>query len=104
MEQAKSFPFKVALLRIVAASGALVSAHPDVIPKMGVKDDFLFGPKTPDGEDTYVLCEINVIAVLPIPDDAPKAIAETTLRRLKAARASPNANSELMSSNGDTHV
>ncbi|WP_206664737.1 Cj0069 family protein [Dankookia rubra] len=25
--------------------------------------DFLYGPRTPDGEDTYVLCEINVSSV-----------------------------------------
>jgi hypothetical protein len=25
--------------------------------------DFLFGPKTADGHDTYVLCEINVSSV-----------------------------------------
>jgi len=25
--------------------------------------DFLYGPKTPSGDDSYVLCEINVSAV-----------------------------------------
>lgn len=38
--------------------------------------DFLFGPKTQNGEDTYVLCEINVSAVFPIPDQAPAIIAK----------------------------
>jgi uncharacterized protein DUF6815 len=38
--------------------------------------DFLFGHKTADGEDTYVLCEINVSSVFPIPDQAPAIIAE----------------------------
>ena len=37
--------------------------------------DFLYGPRTSAGEDTYVLCEINVSSVFPIPDDAPHEIA-----------------------------
>jgi hypothetical protein len=44
--------------------------------------DFLYGPKTPDGDDSYVLCEINVSAVLPIPDEAPAEIARCVARRL----------------------
>ena len=44
--------------------------------------DFLYGPKTADGADTYVLCEINVSGVLPIPDTAPAAIAHCVARRL----------------------
>ena len=49
--------------------------------------DFLLGPRLPSGEDTYVLCEINVSAVLPIPDAAPAAIAQATVARMQAARA-----------------
>ena len=45
--------------------------------------DFLYGPKTASGEDTYVLCEINVSAVFPIPDEAPAAIAKLVRERLK---------------------
>jgi hypothetical protein len=45
--------------------------------------DFLYGPKTPSGEDTYVLCEINVSSVFPIPDDAPEAIARLTREALE---------------------
>jgi hypothetical protein len=37
--------------------------------------DFLYGPRTEAGEDTYVLCEINVSSVFAIPDQAPAAIA-----------------------------
>ena len=48
--------------------------------------DFLLGPKTPDGRDTYVLCEINVSSVFPIPNEAPDALAETMLRRLETVR------------------
>jgi hypothetical protein len=46
--------------------------------------DFLLGPKTPTGEDTYVLCEINVSSVFPIPEEAPEALARMTLKRLIA--------------------
>jgi hypothetical protein len=49
--------------------------------------DFLYGPKTVAGDDTYVLCEINVSAVLPIPDEAPAEIARCVARR--CATASP---------------
>lgn len=44
--------------------------------------DFLYGPRKAAGEDTYVLCEINVSSVFPIPDQAPRAIAEIVARRL----------------------
>jgi hypothetical protein len=45
--------------------------------------DFLYGPKSAAGEDTYVLCEINVSSVFAIPDEAPAAIARLTLERLR---------------------
>jgi hypothetical protein len=45
--------------------------------------DFLYGPRTPAGDDTYVLCEINVSSVFAIPDEAPAAIARLTLQRLR---------------------
>ena len=44
--------------------------------------DFLYGPPTASGEDSYVLCEINVSSVFRIPDQAPAAIAQLTLARL----------------------
>jgi hypothetical protein len=50
--------------------------------------DFLYGPRTPSGEDSYVLCEINVSSVFAIPDQAPAAIAHLALRRLRSARGS----------------
>jgi hypothetical protein len=34
------------------------------------------------GEDTYVLCEINVSSVFPIPDQAPEQIAKLVEARL----------------------
>jgi hypothetical protein len=46
--------------------------------------DFLYGPRTASGEDTYVLCEINVCSCFAIPEQAPAAIADLTLERLQA--------------------
>ncbi len=48
--------------------------------------DFLLGPKDAKGEDTYVLCEINVSSVAPYPESAVPAIADATVRRIRAAR------------------
>ena len=48
--------------------------------------DFLYGPRKAPGEDTYVLCEINVSSVFAIPDQAPAAIAQLALNRLRRAR------------------
>ncbi len=45
--------------------------------------DFLYGPRNAAGEDTYVLCEINVSSVFAIPIEAPAAIARLTLERLR---------------------
>jgi len=47
--------------------------------------DFLYGPRTRSGEDSYVLCEINVSSVFAIPDQAPSAIAHLALARLRSA-------------------
>jgi hypothetical protein len=51
--------------------------------------DFLYGPRTASGEDTYVLCEINVSSVFAIPDDAPAEIARLARERLAACGALP---------------
>ena len=48
--------------------------------------DFLYGPRTASGEDSHVLCEINVSSVFAIPDQAPAAIAHLALSRLRSAR------------------
>ena len=48
--------------------------------------DFLYGPRTAAGEDTYVLCEINVSSVFPIPDQGPDAIAGLVETRLSGGR------------------
>jgi hypothetical protein len=48
--------------------------------------DFLHGPRTATGEDSYVLCEINVSSVFAIPEQAPAAIARLALDRLRSRR------------------
>jgi hypothetical protein len=48
--------------------------------------DFLLGPKTAGGDDTYVLCEINVSSVFPIPDEAPAPLAEAAIARVLRGR------------------
>lgn len=45
--------------------------------------DFLYGPRTASGDDTFVLCEINVSSVFPIPEQAPAAIARLAIRQLR---------------------
>lgn len=51
--------------------------------------DFLFGPKDADGQDTFVLCEINASCVSPMPDEAPPAIAALVADRLAAGARNP---------------
>jgi hypothetical protein len=48
--------------------------------------DFLYGPKDEAGEDTYVLCEINVSAVYPFPEQAPGKLAQAVAARLRHRR------------------
>jgi hypothetical protein len=48
--------------------------------------DFLYGPRTASGEDTYVLCEINVSSVFPFPEQAPAEIARRALDRLLSSK------------------
>ena len=48
--------------------------------------DFLYGPPSGNGTDTYVLGEINVSSVLPFPQDAPRALALAVKQRLDRKR------------------
>jgi hypothetical protein len=48
--------------------------------------DFLLGPKNDAGEDTYVLCEINVSSVSPFPDSAVEWVAKAALAGAQARR------------------
>jgi hypothetical protein len=45
--------------------------------------DFLFGPKDAQGEDSYVLCEVNASSVAPYPESAVPRVVEATLARLQ---------------------
>ena len=47
--------------------------------------DFMLGPKSPSGADTYVLCEINASSVWPFPESAlvPLARAAADEARLR---------------------
>lgn len=45
--------------------------------------DFLFGKKDGEGNDTYVLCEINVSCVSPFPDSAAVPLAKAVLDRIR---------------------
>jgi hypothetical protein len=53
--------------------------------------DFLYGPKTPDGRDTYVLCETNISAVSPYPDSAAGPVAAAAIAGVRAAKAARGA-------------
>jgi len=46
--------------------------------------DFMLGPPRPDGTDSYVLGEINVSSVFPIPDEAPAEIARRVADKLQS--------------------
>ena len=48
--------------------------------------DFLLGPKGEYGEDSYVLCEINVSSVAPYPESAVPYIVEATAVRVRETR------------------
>jgi len=59
--------------------------RPDDLPVIW-DADFLLGPRDASGEDTYVLCEINVSSVFPMPEEGPAAIARTLRERLVPRR------------------
>jgi hypothetical protein len=46
--------------------------------------DFMLGPRGADGTDSYVLGEINVSSVSPMPDEAPAEIARRVAERLRS--------------------
>ena len=49
--------------------------------------DFLFGPKLPEGHDSYLLCEINACSVTPFPPEAVPLLARATASAVSAVRA-----------------
>jgi hypothetical protein len=54
----------------------LLDLTPDSLPAIW-DADLLFGEKDLQGQDTYILCEINTSAVWPFPPTAAQKIAET---------------------------
>ncbi len=48
--------------------------------------DFMFGPKDAAGQDTYVLCEINVSSVSPFPDSAAEPLAKQVVALISNKR------------------
>jgi hypothetical protein len=58
----------------------LVDLRDDEVPMLW-DADFLYGPITDRGDDTYMLCEINVSCVIPFPDDVPRKLAAAVRRR-----------------------
>ena len=56
----------------------------DIRSYVGPDADFMLGPPDADGTDSYVLGEINVSSVFPIPDEAPTAIARLVADRLRS--------------------
>jgi hypothetical protein len=48
--------------------------------------DFLLGPKKENGEDTYVLCEINVSSVAPYPESVVPYIVDAAAIQVRASR------------------
>lgn len=62
----------------------LVGLHDDGDMPVLWDADFLLGPRDAWGNDTYVLCEVNVSSVLPFPRQAPARVAEAVAHRLGA--------------------
>jgi hypothetical protein len=48
--------------------------------------DFLLGPKDGNGNDTYVICEINASSTFAFPEHAMPRVAHATLDRIRRAR------------------
>jgi len=48
--------------------------------------DFLYGAKTADGDDTYVLCEINVSSTFAFPEFAMPGVARAAVERIRERR------------------
>jgi hypothetical protein len=48
--------------------------------------DFLLGPNTANGDDTYILCEINASCITPFPPEVPSKLARATIERVRPRR------------------
>ena len=66
--------------------------------------DFLYGPRDASGQDTCVLCEINVSSVFPFLEQAPAEIARLAMARLQSKkRGTPEAPIGRATSSGRSH-
>ncbi|MHB8469077.1 MAG: Cj0069 family protein [Gaiellaceae bacterium] len=50
--------------------------------------DFLYGPKTEDGDDSYILCEINVSSTFAFPEQALETVAQAAVACVRASKSS----------------
>ncbi len=69
----------------VPAAQQLLEIHTESLPILW-DCDFLLGPKNENGEDTYVLCEINASSVAPYPESAVPYIVDATAARVQAVK------------------
>jgi hypothetical protein len=72
-------------LEWVPAAQRLLEVDTDSLPVLW-DCDFLLGQKAHNGEDTYVLCEINVSSVAPYPESAVPYVVDATVARVQEAR------------------
>jgi hypothetical protein len=49
--------------------------------------DFLYGPKSESGDDSYVLCEINTSCAWPYPPRAHRPIANVAIGKQRSVRS-----------------
>jgi hypothetical protein len=69
----------------VPAAQELLGIATDALPILW-DCDFLLGPRRDNGDDSYVLCEINASSVAPFPESAIPFIVEATVAQMHAAR------------------
>jgi len=70
----------------VPAMKNLLGLHTKELPVIW-DADFLYGPKDASGDDTYVLCEINISCVWPFPPQATTNIARASIARVDDVKA-----------------
>ena len=68
----------------VPALGRIVGVLDEDLPALW-DADFLYGPRSDTGVDTYMLCEINVSSVIPFPPHAPAKVASAVRRHLEGS-------------------
>jgi hypothetical protein len=69
----------------VSAAQRLLEINTDSLPILW-DCDFLLGPRGDNGEDTYVLCEINVSSVAPYPESAVPYVIDESVAQVQMAR------------------